>query len=103
MKKLSFALIGLIILLFSCAPQASVQGSNKVFTFDCEDGYSFTVRFKEQKEAVLSLPDKTVTLPRAISGSGARYAGGNIVFWTKGEGAHLETGTKVYEKCLVRQ
>ncbi len=104
MKNLSFALIGVIILLCSCAPQAPVeQGNNKVFTFDCEDGYSFTVRFKEQKEATLTLPDKTVTLPRAISVSGARYAEGNILFWTKGEWARLETGNKVYEKCFVRQ
>lgn len=104
MKKLSFALIGLIILLCSCASQTPMeQGYSKTFTFDCESGYSFSVRFKEQKEAVLTLPDKTVTLPRAISGSGARYAEGNTVFWTKGEGARLETGNKVYEKCFVRQ
>lgn len=90
--------------LCSCAAQAPLElGYGKDIVFDCENGYSFTVRFKEEKEAELSLPDKTVTLPRVISGSGARYAEGDMVFWTKGEWALLETGSKSYKNCNVRQ
>jgi membrane-bound inhibitor of C-type lysozyme len=66
--------------------------------FDCEDGYVFTVHFRGN-DAVVVLPDQTVTLPRAISGSGARYSNGEITFWTKGDSARLEIGGDTHEAC----
>ncbi|MBC2884580.1 MliC family protein [Ochrobactrum sp. CM-21-5] len=39
--------------------------------------------------AVLELEDETVVASNVISGSGARYAGGVYIWWTKGENADL--------------
>lgn len=43
---------------------------------------------------VLTLGDRTVVAVNVLSGSGARYAGQNYVWWTKGDAADLYDLTK---------
>jgi membrane-bound inhibitor of C-type lysozyme len=54
----------------------------------------------------LALSDgRKVTLPQAMSGSGARYANADesIVFWNKGNTAFIEEkGKTTYEGCATR-
>jgi len=51
--------------------------------YAAEDGAELTARFDTKKNTVeVTLPDgRTVTLPRAVSGSGARYSDGRETFW----------------------
>lgn len=44
--------------------------------------------------AVLTLGDQTVVAVTVLSGSGAKYAGQNYVWWTKGDNADLYDLTK---------
>lgn len=47
--------------------------------------------YTRDRARVVTGPD-TYDLPLAISASGARYAQGDVVWWTKGDGAFLEKG-----------
>lgn len=63
----------------------SVQGksSKNIVIYVSSTGAQLTAYFDGHAGSVtLNLPDgRTVSLPRAISGSGARYASGSMVFW----------------------
>lgn len=56
--------------------------------FTCEDLTVSAV--VEPGQAVLSLPGRALTLPRAISASGARYNEGSTTFWNRGREATFE-------------
>ena len=60
----------------------------KTIVYESIDGETLRVRYNMALETVtLLLPDKTITLPLAISASGARYAADHAVFWNKGTNA----------------
>lgn len=75
--------------------------------FECTDTdgheFRFTVRFSEGR-ALLLLPDRfgprEAVLPQTISASGARYEGGGILFWNKGEEALLEVDGLSFPGCF---
>ena len=73
-------------------------------TFVCPDGTSMDTVFDNAADTVtVTLPDGTVTLPRAVSASGARYSDGTITFWNKGDEALVEVnGEIVYQNCVVK-
>lgn len=50
---------------------------------------------------VLTLGDRTVVAVTVLSGSGARYAGQNYVWWTKGDNADLYDLTKGEDASAV--
>jgi membrane-bound inhibitor of C-type lysozyme len=56
--------------------------------FTCED-LTVAAAF-EPSRAVLSMPGRTLTLPQAVSASGARYSDGTTTFWNKGREATFE-------------
>jgi len=68
------------------------------YAYTCAD-YRFTARF-EPEAAVLTLPDRELRLPQALSASGARYSDGVTTFWIKGDLATLEIDGKTYSDCL---
>lgn len=56
--------------------------------FDCGD---IAVEASFDRDSVrLRLPDRALTLPQTVSGSGARYAEGRTLFWNKGRVATFE-------------
>lgn len=74
--------------------------------FNCADGKSITAEFDNTSDQVnLTLSDGRVwTLPRAMSGSGARYANADEsqVFWNKGDTAFIEeNGQTTYDDCVT--
>jgi membrane-bound inhibitor of C-type lysozyme len=73
-------------------------------TFVCPDGTSIPVVFDNTADtATVTLPDGTVTLPRAESASGARYSDGTTTFWNKGDEAFVEVnGETVYDNCVAQ-
>jgi membrane-bound inhibitor of C-type lysozyme len=81
------------------APAAIIEA-----TFVCPDGTTLDTTFDNTADTVtVALPDGTVTLPRAVSGSGARYSDGTTTFWNNGDEALVEVnGEIVYDKCVAQ-
>ena len=120
------ALLGFSIFLGGCSlltktplpavqPEASPQAATESgtsqeeiikATFYCTDGKSIAAEFDNNTNQVnLTLSDGRVwTLPRAMSGSGARYANADEteVFWNKGDTAFIEeNGQTTYSDCAT--
>jgi heat shock protein HslJ/membrane-bound inhibitor of C-type lysozyme len=69
--------------------------------YACPDGVRFSIR-PVGDSVVLSLPERTDTLPQAEAASGAKYAAGGMVFWSKGKEASLEAGGASHTGCRGR-
>jgi membrane-bound inhibitor of C-type lysozyme len=90
MDKLCASVAGL--LLAACAAQPAV-------VFRCEGGAELRAVFEDGRVR-LAFPGHRVELPRAISGSGARYSDGRLTFWNKGREAFVQRGDSiVYRAC----
>ena len=59
-----------------------------VARFDC-DTLALTATFHEDR-VVIELPERALTLPQVVSGSGARYSNGGATFWNNGREATVE-------------
>ena len=68
--------------------QPSPAASTINARFTCDE-LTVSVAF-EPSRVVLSLPGRTITLPQAVSASGARYSDGATTFWNKGREATFE-------------
>ena len=74
----------------------------RTFVFDCDGGYSFTVRFGPDEMALWapeSLGGTYQVLSIERSGSGARYVEGDTVFWNKGDLATIEIAGQRFVDC----
>ncbi len=122
MKRYVTALVGIVLVvlggyyLFGRAPAsapdtatttaatATTTGSLTIYkstTFYCAEG-SFGASFGTGRVILSTSDGKVIILPRAMSGSGARYESGGMVFWNKGETAFVtENGANVYTKCIA--
>jgi heat shock protein HslJ/membrane-bound inhibitor of C-type lysozyme len=69
--------------------------------YACPDGVRFSIR-PVGDSVVVSLPERMDTLPRVEAASGAKYAAGGVVFWSKGEEASLEAGGASHTGCRGR-
>ena len=75
--------------------------------FRCEGGRTIDAVFSNGARSSVSLAlsdGRSVSLPQAQSGSGARYAsaGDRIVFWNKGDSAFIEEdGKATYLDCVT--
>jgi membrane-bound inhibitor of C-type lysozyme len=113
MKQLKYMPIVLLLLtLLACGqkegPAAARQPAgtaHKTLVYQCEGGQSFTVEFIDNaKSALFTLNGKTLKLPLAISGSGARYSDGHTTLWIKGDGAFVMVDEKILIKdCTVKK
>jgi putative hemolysin len=92
----------------SCVRQAAAAAKTIRAHFACAAGKSIDATFVNgpASSVRLALSDgRKVTLPQAMSGSGARYANADesIVFWNKGNTAFIEEkGKTTYEGCATR-
>ncbi|MFP4482761.1 MAG: MliC family protein [Thermovirgaceae bacterium] len=87
-KATGLAVLAAVFLAASVLGAAENQDKDMRFTYDFY-GLTFDVEFVEDA-AILYFPDGPLELPRAISGSGARYTDGETTFWIKGDDARLE-------------
>lgn len=99
----------------TCAPQpvgnatrAAPPANTIAARFDCTGGKWIDATFingpKSSVRLVLS-DGRKLSLPQAISGSGARYANADesIVFWNKGNTAFVEEkGTTTFDGCATK-
>jgi membrane-bound inhibitor of C-type lysozyme len=101
----------LVACVFAAALAASAQtasGPTTVrATFTCDAGKTVAAVFTNgaQSRVALVLSDgRKLTLPQALSGSGARYANADdsFVFWNKGHTAFIdERGKPTYSGCTT--
>ena len=88
-----------------------IIAAGKTVTFKCADSKSITATFypTDDKYVDLKLSDgRKLSVPHAISASGARYANTDVsfVFWNKGDTAFItegKSGTETYSNCVIRQ
>ncbi|MDN5941132.1 MAG: MliC family protein [Nitrospira sp.] len=113
-----------VLLISSCsnAPQeqastqpvpstaASVQTSAPTtYSYRCESGETVNATYPSTDAAIIQYKGQSHEMLIAISGSGSRYIGGGLEWWTKGSGAgasgalfrHQEDGTsgETVETC----
>jgi uncharacterized membrane protein/membrane-bound inhibitor of C-type lysozyme len=70
-----------------------------VFVYDCGEGARFTVLVDEDA-ALLLLPDSARRLRHEPAASGARYAQGDDLFWSKGDEALLVVDGVEHAGCV---
>ncbi len=88
--------------------QYCTAASPKTAIFFCDSGKTITATFypSDDKYVDLRLSDgRMMSVPRAISASGARYAKADesFVFWNKGDTAFVtENGTTTFSGCVTK-
>ena len=77
-------------------------------TFACKGGKTIAADFGTNSVALKLSDGRSLTLPQAMSGSGARYANADetLVFWNKGDTAFITEGPgegkETYSGCVVK-
>ena len=100
-------IIGVFIFELNNFSKKNNLSKNTIYAvFICSDNKTIDATFYTVEDTVsLILSDgRKLSVPRAISGSGARYANSNesFVFWNKGNGAFItENDTMTYQECLT--
>jgi membrane-bound inhibitor of C-type lysozyme len=102
------ALLGgaLLLALCGCQRQAAaaakagaVNPDARVQTYRCDDGKTVVAGYPDPRTAVVTLGGRAYSLRSAMSGSGARYVGFGLQWWTKGLSearlSHLKPGEDV--------
>jgi membrane-bound inhibitor of C-type lysozyme len=93
-----------LLVLAACAAQPAADSQTTgdsigPVTFRCDDGSEILATFDNAPDpaiAQLVRAGQAVTLPQAISASGARYLGDGVEFWNKGNDAAVDwQGTKL--------
>lgn len=113
MKKIIIATISIIVLIAAIllitqlnTIEEPVKDINAIF--NCPEERMIITTFHLSDDTVdIKLSDgRELTLPRAISASGARYANSDesFVFWNKGNTAFIqENGTTTYQDCVEEE
>lgn len=93
-----------LLTLSACATLAPPETITTPVTYDCAKGRRFTATYPARGDrAIIVAGGVTQTLPRARSGSGARYAKGKYEIWGKGDAATLSGFPGgPYDACQAR-
>ena len=106
-RSVVVTLLGLAVAACAAAPNAPAGVIRAKFT--CDGGRAIAAEFVNAPQPLvrLALSDgRALTLPQAISASGARYASvdDRVVFWNKGDTAFVEEGDKAtFTGCVVER
>ena len=95
----------------SSAPFAGkTGGTDSPIAYQCESGQTIGATYHSYNAAVVRYEGRAREMVVAISGSGARYVGGGLEWWTKGMGPgsqgtlfrHEDDGTtgEIIEMCV---
>ena len=100
MKILVPLTIASVLLVSACAssprdkagaPTPVVSSATaSVHHYRCESGETIAATYPSTNSATVQYKGHSYTMQIAISGSGARYVGGGLEWWTKGSGAGAE-------------
>jgi len=100
MPTIRFMLPLVLFLTLCCAPALFAGDKDPLAVYVSDQGQRLTARFDiPGKKVRLVLPGgKTLTLPQAMSGSGARYSNGAQTFWEhQGSAIYEEGETLLFE------
>jgi membrane-bound inhibitor of C-type lysozyme len=94
------------IVLAGLAGSALAQAPTAEAEFKCTDDKSIKATFYPDKVDLTLSDGRSVELPQAMSGSGARYANADetMVFWNKGNTAFITEGSdgkETYSGCVT--
>jgi len=104
----SIVVVLAIVIYIFASRGATISSDPSSFTlFVCSDSKTIQALFYPQKDLYVDLvlsDGRKMTVPHAISASGARYANSDesFVFWNKGNTAFVEEkGVMTYKNCLT--
>lgn len=126
MKSSIVVALASILLLFACAKvsqeQTALQSAPAVMaalqsqsapmirSYRCENGETISATYASTDAATIQYKGQSHAMRIAVSGSGARYVGDGLEWWTKGSGVgaagtlfhHLADGTtgEIVERCV---
>ena len=69
---------------------AQTPASSAVHTYRCESGQTMAATYPSTDSATVEYKGSKYAMQIAVSGSGARYVGGGLEWWTKGSGPGSE-------------
>jgi membrane-bound inhibitor of C-type lysozyme/uncharacterized membrane protein len=98
-RALAAALCVALVGCDGASPPPVEPQARRTLVYDCDD-LDLVVR-QGKDDVTLHLPDRTVALPRVEAASGAKYAQGEVVFWSRGDEATLEIGDRRYGPCAI--
>src|SRR5262245_30720708 len=103
-SRLLAATVGLLAILAGSMAYATVPPA--IATFKCESGKTIEAMFNGDKVELKLSDGRTLSLPQAMSASGARYANEDetFVFWNKGDTAFVtegKDGKETYSGCVT--
>lgn len=100
MKLLASLTFASILLVSACAksPQDKVAvqtpvaapSTSSVHNYRCESGETIATSYPSTDSATVQYKGSNYNMQIAVSGSGARYVGGELEWWTKGSGPGSE-------------
>jgi len=76
----------------SAQPKSHRMPVARKFSYSCDSGVTVNVTLREQNARV-TFKDKSYSMKQVRSGSGVRYAKGNLVWWNKGYEGFLQDET----------
>lgn len=93
--------LAFLILTLGLSACGKDEPPSRHWVFSCEDGFHFEITYdQENSTALYESPNGVARLSVALSGSGARYTDGTLVFWNKGTSAFLElNGEVIHADC----
>lgn len=83
------SLLVLLVLGLGACTSPQTESGAKV-TYRCESGRTVEASYPTDSTAVVDYEGQTYEMEIAVSGSGARYVGGGLEWWTKGGGPGAE-------------
>ena len=108
MSNRQFSLARLAVVGFASlmTQQALAETPTAVAKFACHDGKTIDASFYADSVNLKLSDGRSLKLPQAMSGSGARYANKeeSLVFWNKGDTAFITEGAdgkETYSGCVV--
>ena len=108
-----------ILLISGCASSAqnqvdvqapaAIPSASSLHRYQCESGETIAAAYLSTDTARVQYKGRSYSMQIAVSGSGARYVGADVEWWTKGSGSgsegtlfsHLADGTSgdTIERC----
>jgi len=85
-----------VLLVSACvsSPQdkvdAATPSTSSVHNYRCESGETIAVTYLSTDSATVKYNGNNYNMQIAVSGSGSRYVGGGLEWWTKGSGLGSE-------------
>ena len=107
-RRTVFARLGILSVAGLMALPAMAETPTAAATFKCKGGKTIAATFYSDAVDLKLSDGRSLKLPQAMSGSGARYANKDesFVFWNKGDTAFVTEGnaeTPTYADCVTAE